>query len=99
MESEYYGDNVEKLISTLQSFKKYKDLSADEIIELFDTIDDLKLEVERLTLLDEEYQTMKNEYIVGYNEDIKRASILTGNLDVHYQILLNLDVKELSRYC
>jgi len=95
----YYGDHVEELISILQSFKKYKNLSFDEIIELFDTIEDLKLEVERMTLLNKEYQIMKTKYDIGFKENIKNTSVLTNNLDVNYQILLNLDVKDLSRYC
>ena len=99
MQQQYYDENVDELIVTLQSLKKYQDLTRDEIIELFDTVEDLKNEIERLTILDNEYQMMKSNYDIGFKQDMKTASILTGNMDINYKILLNLNLTELSRYC
>lgn len=88
---------IKDLITTLQYFDKYKDLSATEIINQFDNVEEIQ--AEKIRLLQGEISTLKNVYQLKEQNKFIKSSILTGNLDVNYHILLNLEPKDIARYC
>lgn len=52
-----YGENIEELIETLQTFPQYHELTMDDIIGQFGTIDELK--AERDLLVEELVNTLQ----------------------------------------
>lgn len=89
--------DLQRLAETLQYDQRYENYTINEIINMFDHIDDLRSEVQKS--VKRQHSQLSNMYDTRLDDLAKQSSIITGQLDMNYQILLNLDEKELSRNC
>lgn len=90
-------DRQHELIEVLKTTNKYQGLTTEEIEDMFDTIDELNNEVQKV--IREEQDQQEKQYEKAREQDIYNTTLLTGNRDVGYNILLNMDIKDLARYC
>jgi hypothetical protein len=94
--------HINVLVKLLQKYKKYENLTQEEILAMFDTIEDLEDEVNRLIDTQQEYKENVALYNKGMNaieENLLSSTMFGNNSDITYYILLNTDIKTLNRYC
>lgn len=91
--------HINTLVKLLKTKPKYSNLTNDEILSMFETVEDLEDEVNRLIDINAEYKESAALYEEETQKNLMKSTMLTGVEDVNYRILLNMDIKELSRYC
>lgn len=94
--------HINVLVKLLQKYKKYETLTQEEIVSMFDTVEDMEEEVNRLIDTQQTYQENVALYNQGQEElkqDLLSSVMFANNKDITYYILLNSDIKTIYRYC
>lgn len=94
--------HINVLVKLLQKYKKYENVTQEEILSMFDTIEDLEDEVNRLIDTQQEYKenvALYNKGMDAIEENLLSSTMFGNNSDITYYILLNTDIKTLNRYC
>ena len=86
-----------ELIEVLKTTDKYQGLTTQEIEDMFDTIDELRNEV--ADVIKQEHEENEYKYKLGTHQDIYNKILFNTNKDVGYNILLNMNIKDLNKYC